>query len=205
MSPYDFIKHRQILWALRHDKHLGGQFRHDPDPIQVERGEKLFTFNLDDNLYEPLMPEARREFERGDGDELGGKMHAVHSSSATGVNFFHYWRQRGLFAEAAKSIRVPSTGIMGIRFEAQFPIHPEFAKAPNLDLVIDYAPSGVLKATAIECKFNEPFGGWEKKGLKPSSTSSTTSSGRNSQTSGLSPNRSRRTTPGSPPSTPPNS
>ena len=55
---------------------------------------------------------------------------------------------------------------MIMRFEVQFPIHAEFNRSPNLDVVIDYGSSNVLKATAIECKFNEPFGGWEKKGLK---------------------------------------
>ncbi|WP_337175424.1 hypothetical protein [Paludisphaera sp.] len=167
MSPYEYIKHRQILWALRHGKRLGSQFRHDADPARVERGEKLFTFDLDDNLFEPLAPEVRREFEAGDGGELEGKMNAVHSSSATAVNFFHYWRRRGLIAEAARAVRVPSTGIAGLRFEARFPIHADFFKAPNLDVVIDYVPGNVLKATAIECKFNEPFGGWGRKGLKP--------------------------------------
>lgn len=167
MSPYDYIKHRQVLWAHRHHKPLGGQFRNDTDPAQVERGTKLFTLTLDDNLFEPLGPEARGEFESGDGDELESKMNAVHSSSALAVNLFNYWRQRELFSEIAKAIRVPSTGITGIRFEAQFPIHSKFSKAPNIDVVIEYAPFAVLKATAVECKFNEPFGGRGKRGLKP--------------------------------------
>ncbi len=167
MSPYSYITRRQTLWALRHGRRLGGQFRHDPDPGQVEKGEKLFTFDLDDNLFEPLMPQARVEFEAGDGGELeSGKMNAVHSSSATAVNVFHYWRSRGLLPEIAKACRVPSTPIKAMRFEAKFPIHDQFMKSPNLDVVIEYAPTNALKATAIECKFNEPFGGWGKKGLK---------------------------------------
>ena len=47
MSPYSYITRRQTLWALRHGKRLGGQFRHDPDPVQAERGEKVFTFDLE--------------------------------------------------------------------------------------------------------------------------------------------------------------
>lgn len=167
MSPYELIKQRQVLWALRHGKPLGGQFRQDPDPAQAERGERLFTLNLDDNLFEPLGPEAEQEFEAGDGGELEGRMNAVHSSSATAVNVFHYWRSRGLLAEIAQACRVPSTAITGMRFEAKYPIHDRFMRSPNLDVVIDYAPTNVLKATAIECKFNEPFGGWQKPGLKP--------------------------------------
>src|SRR5947209_419306 len=126
MNPYAYITRRQTLWALRHGKRLGGQFRHDPDPVQVERGEKVFTFDLDDNLFEPLMPQALEEFEAGDGGELEGRMNAVHSSSATAVNVFHYWRSRGLLAEIAKACRIPSTSITGMRFEAKFPIHDQF-------------------------------------------------------------------------------
>lgn len=168
MNPYNYITRRQVLWALRHGKRLGGQFRDHPDPAQADRGEKLFTFALEDNLFEPLSPEARAEFEAGDGEELAsGKMNAVHSSSAAAVNVFHYWRSRGMLAEIARACRVPSTAIRGMRFEAKYPVHDQFKTPPNLDVVIDYAPTNPLKATAIECKFNEPFGGWEKKGLKP--------------------------------------
>ena len=166
MNPYAYITRRQVLWAHRHGKRLGNQFRNHPDPAQAEHGEKLFAFDLDDNLFEPLMPEAREEFAAGDGDELEGKMNAVHSSSALGVNVFHYWRSRGLLVEIAQACRVPSTQIEGMRFEAKYPIHDRFMKSPNLDVVIDYAPASGLKVTGIECKFNEPFGGWGKKGLK---------------------------------------
>jgi hypothetical protein len=166
MSPYEYLKARQICWGLRHDKRLGGQFRHDPDPAQAERGEKLFTFDLDDNLFEPLSPEARSEYEAGDGGELEGRMNAVHSSSALVVNAFHYWRARRLYAEIARALRIPSTGLAGMRFEAKFPIHDQFLKSPNLDVVFDYDVPGVCKAVAVESKFNEPYGGWEKKGLK---------------------------------------
>lgn len=93
-------------------------------------------------------------------------MNAVHSSSALVVNAFHYWRARGLYAEIARALRIPSTGIAGMRFEAKHPIHDRFLKSPNLDVVFDYQPSSVCKAVAVESKFNEPYGGWEKKGLK---------------------------------------
>jgi len=93
MSPCEYIKARQLCWAWRHGKSLGGQFRNDPDPAQAGRGEKLFVYDLDDNLFEPLTPEVREEFEAGDGQELNGRgMHAVHSSSALVVNIFGYWR-----------------------------------------------------------------------------------------------------------------
>jgi hypothetical protein len=126
----------------------------------------LFTFDLDENLFEPLSPEARSEYEAGDGGELEGRMNAVHSSSALVVNAFHYWRTRRLYAEIAGALRIPSTEIAGMRFEAKFPIHDRFPRSPNLDVVFDYKPSSVCKAVAVESKFNEPYGGWEKKGLK---------------------------------------
>lgn len=166
MNPYEHIKQRQVLWALRRGIPLGGQFRYSPDPSEAERGEKLFTLNLDDNLFEPLMPEARQEYEAGDGGELRGRMNAVHSSSAIAVNVFHYWRSRHLEAEIAKACRVPSTRIREMRFEGKYPIRDEFKRPPNIDVVIDYDDQGNLKATAVECKFNEPFGGWQMKGLR---------------------------------------
>lgn len=165
MRSYEYIKARQLCWAWRHGKRLGGQFRNDSDPTQADRGEKLFVYDLDDNLFEPLTPEARAEFESGDGGELGGRMHAVHSSSALVVDVFDYWRKRGLFAEIAGALRVPSVGITGMRFEAKFSIHDQFNRAPNLDVVIDYDGRGGLKATAIESKFNEPYGGGPMRGL----------------------------------------
>ena len=167
MTPYDYIKQRQVLWALRYKKRLGGQFRHDPDTKKAERGEKLFTFDLVDNLFEPLSQEAVHEFENGDGGELNGRMNAVHSSSAVAVNVFHYWRSRRLWDPVAKALNVPSREIKGMRFEAKFSIHDEFQRSPNLDVVIDCAPRNVLRATAIECKFDEPYGGRKKKGLNP--------------------------------------
>jgi hypothetical protein len=32
MNPSDYIKQRQILWALRQGKRLGGQYRNHCDP-----------------------------------------------------------------------------------------------------------------------------------------------------------------------------
>lgn len=167
MSPADYIKQRQILWALRHGVHLGSQFRHDPDLAKVARGEKSFVFDLRDNLFEPLIPEARQEFERGDGKELRQKMCAVNSSSALSVNLFHYWRRISQIESIARACQVPSRNISGVRFEAQFPICDRFERSPNLDVVIDYADRRGLLATAVECKLGEPYDGRAKGGLGP--------------------------------------
>ncbi len=166
MSPSTYIKQRQILWALRNNKRLGSQFRNHPDPAQQARGERSFVYELGDNLFEPLGADAQAAFEAGDGAELTDKMLAVNSSSATAVNVFHYWLRLGQVSEIAKACQVPSTRISGLRFEAKFPIHPAFKRPPNIDVVIDYANPSGLKATAIECKLDEPYGGWANHGLK---------------------------------------
>jgi hypothetical protein len=167
MNPTTYIKQRQIQWALRNDKRLGGQYRNNPDPVQQARGEKSFVYKLDDNLFETLSEEAHAEFKGGDGNETENKMFAVNSSSAIAVNVFHYWKNRGHISEIARACEVPSTRINCLRFEAQFPIHQDFRRPPNIDVVIEYANRTGLLATAIECKFDEPFGGWAKHGLKP--------------------------------------
>src|SRR5713226_2403539 len=56
---------------------------------------------VDDNIFQGLSLGARRDFERGDGTELGkgsrrGKIQALHSSSALACNWFDYWRGRDL-------------------------------------------------------------------------------------------------------------
>jgi hypothetical protein len=83
-----YLRERQILWAQRHDLALCGS--------ALIRGKLAYTPSLNENLFEALLPEARAEYERGDGRELGrpdglpGKMQAVHSSSAIACNVFHY-------------------------------------------------------------------------------------------------------------------
>jgi len=77
------IKEQQRRWA---------------DARNIQRdGDSVVT--LEFNLYQPLTPLTRAEYERGDGDELGrderrGKMFALRSSSALVCNVFDYWRGR---------------------------------------------------------------------------------------------------------------
>jgi hypothetical protein len=170
MSPYDYIKQRQVYWALRRGIRLGGQYRNRPDPDQAGRGETSFVYDLIDNFFEPLTDEARREIERGDGGELRphrdeGRMYAVNSSSALVVNVFHYWRRIGQIGEIAQACRLPSTGISHLEFEAQYPIDVQFKRTPNLDVVIHYGRKGGIRASAIESKLQEPYAGRDRKGL----------------------------------------
>ena len=85
-----YIFQRQLLWAQRKGIALCGS--------AGDRGRLAYTRTLNDNLFEPLSPEANREYGSGDGGELGhdarpGKMQALHSSSALGCDMFHYWRR----------------------------------------------------------------------------------------------------------------
>ena len=162
MSPFEYAKQRQIFWARRQDIRLGGQYRNHRDPEQARRGASSFVYQLVDNLFEPLSQEAVHEYEAGDGGELRphqnqGRMYAVNSSSALVANLFHYWRRIGQVAEIAQACQLPSVGITGLRFEANYPIDEAFTRDPNLDAVISYGRTTGLRASAIECKFLEPF------------------------------------------------
>jgi len=170
MDPLSYIIDRQRLWAERHGIRLGSSLRHAQSEEDRARGARTRVYDLDDNLFEPLMPEARPEFETGDGgelnaDSLDGNMYAVHSSSALCCNLFHYWRRTGQFIPIAQACRLPSTGIQQIRFEAKHRIADRFERAPNLDVEFGYGESNRLRASAVECKFGEPFGR-EHQGLK---------------------------------------
>ena len=55
---------------------------------------------MEDNLFEPLSAEARREYEQGQGDELQQNMRAVHSSSALACNELWYSGKKGCTTKA---------------------------------------------------------------------------------------------------------
>jgi hypothetical protein len=171
MTTRDYIVSRQIQWARRHGIRLGGQFRHSSDPTQVDRGAKTWVYRLEDNLFEPMLPQVRREFEAGDGGELvardpkRGNMHALQSSSAVACNVFHYWRKRGEPDPIAKACALPTKGLASLSFEVKRAIGTgEFERAPNLDVEFRYS-EGSIRAAGIECKFCEPFGGRRHSGL----------------------------------------
>lgn len=154
-----YIFQRQVLWAQRKGIALCGS--------AGDRGRLAYTRALNDNLFEPLSPEARGEYASGDGGELGretgrpGKMQAIHSSSALGCNAFHYWRRIGRLDAVIRACGLPTHDVDRAQFEGQLPISPRFRYAPNLDVVVTYR-SGDLAVAAIECKFGEPFSTREK-------------------------------------------
>lgn len=163
MNPRDFVVKKQQLWAARKGIRLGSQFRHSDDQFQQQRGEKFFVYNLDDNLFEPLLPQIRKEFESGDGGELScnsneGNMYALHSSSALVCNVFHYWRRIESFEVLASAIGIPRRRIERIAFEQKCPISSSFPRDPNLDVLFVYQGKSNPKHVGIESKFVEPFG-----------------------------------------------
>src|SRR5687767_5592943 len=114
-DPAGFILAKQTLWAARHGHPLRGS--------AGTKGRLAYTATVSDNLFEPLTPEARREYAEGDGGELGqggivpGKMQAVHSSSALSCNLFHYWRRIGRPDIIAKACGLPVSPTMAVAFE----------------------------------------------------------------------------------------
>lgn len=151
-DPSTFIFQKQLSWAQRRGIELCGS--------AGDRGRLAYTRRLDDNLFEPLAPEARAEYTGGDGGELGrdvgrpGKMHAIHSSSALGCNMFHYWRRVDP-AGIVSACGLPESAIDRFVFEGRLPISGMFRYAPNLDVLVTYG--GDAAVAAIECKFSEPF------------------------------------------------
>ena len=123
---------------------------------QVAVDKDGYCLDLKLNLYQPLSACSRRDFENGDGAELGkngerGKLQALYSSSALACNVFDFWRGRDLEA-VGNALGLPERPC-SMSFERQFKTGLR-GTPPNLDVVID----GVAGTTcAIECKFSEPY------------------------------------------------
>ena len=136
----EILKASQRAWANRHGR---------------ATDEDGYCGCADDNIFLGLSADARKDFEAGDGTELGirgerGKIQALHSSSALACNWCEYWRGRDTtplarafgamdaFCGVALEQRF-STGVGGI--------------GPNLDIVLNRADGALF---AIESKFGEP-------------------------------------------------
>ena len=166
----DHILAKQTAWAANQGLELIGS--------QGKRGRRMYTRTLDENLFEPLSSEAREQFMAGDGGEIPlnpkpgipGKMNALHSSSALGVNTFHYWASRGLVPDIAAACglcRAGSTVPQVLKFEEKLPISGiKATRCPNVDVVIYDQEKMPRKLFAIECKFTEAYGGRHHPGLK---------------------------------------
>lgn len=166
MNGYQYILVKQTEWAKNQGLDLIGS--------KINRGRPTYTINLDYNLFQPLLPDVRKSFATGDGSELGssglpGKMQAIHSSSALGVNVFQYWKSISevpVIAAACRLCRHGSQVSCDIHFEEKYPIKDSFGYHPNIDVVIHNAPSAKIQRFAIECKFSEAYGAHKHGGLK---------------------------------------
>ena len=123
MNGYQYILSKQTEWAKNQGMDLIGS--------KIYRGRPAYTINLDCNLFQPLLPDIRTSFAAGDGSELGssglpGKMQAIHSSSALGVNVFQYWKSISavpVIAAACDLCRRGSDVSCDIQFEEKYPIN----------------------------------------------------------------------------------
>ena len=140
MNSFKYIFSKQVTWAKNQGIDLVGS--------KGSRGRLAYTKTLDKNLFEPMVQSVIDDFNSGDGGELNQKgdqlpkMHAVHSSSALGVNIFHYWLQINQIPKIAAACRLCGKTNMlsqNIRFEQKYPIQSlEFYKRlVNVRIIIN--------------------------------------------------------------------
>lgn len=168
MTAFDYIISKQIQWANNHKIKLFGS--------KGNRGRLAYTKTINENLFEPLLPEVLSSFIDGDGNELSGtsdslpKMHAVHSSSALSVNIFQYWlriRQVPEIAYACGLCKKTNRHPENIKFESKFSISQQFRFSPNIDVVIENSSKSPFRVYAIECKFSEAYSSQGHSGIDP--------------------------------------
>lgn len=167
MNAYKFILFKQTQWALNQGINLVGS--------KGERGRKIYTPTLDENLFMPMSQSIVEQFEKGDGSEVAensvypSKMQALHSSSALSVNIFQFWQDKNQASEIASACGfcerdsdIPQT----ICFEDKYTIDKKFRYSPNIDVVIHNRELSQVKRFAIECKFTEAYSSYKHDGLK---------------------------------------
>ena len=62
MNGFDYILTKQIAWANKNKIKLVGS--------EITKGRKAYTTTLNENLFEPLLPETQTEIEDGDGGKI---------------------------------------------------------------------------------------------------------------------------------------
>lgn len=174
MMGKEYILTKQTQWAKSNGIHIVGSTL--PTGEKDRKGIPAYTTNVNDNLFEPLLSGVKADLNSGDGGEFRlrnkgqvlPKFQAVHSSSAIGVNFFQYWKDRKdvtPIAHACGLCSKANTHLKDIRFEGKFPISTSFPRPPNIDVVIEHFPESPFDIYAIECKFSEAYGGYKHSGL----------------------------------------
>jgi len=166
MNGFNYILSKQIGWANRKGIPLVGS--------KINKGKQAYTKTLNHNLFEPLLSQTKTEIEKGDGGELKGsatrsaKMCAVHSSSAIGVNFLQYWKNKSVpdITYALGLCRKDNKSAKEIHFEQKFQISNKFRFSPNIDAIIKNNDTSNIKIFGIECKFSEAYSSRTHPGLK---------------------------------------
>jgi hypothetical protein len=151
LAAYKFILNQQKTWA----RQRGIKFDDDG-----------YTLSLNSNLFSPILPETKKEFQSGRGGEFGeggsrGKMQALHSSSAIVVNIFDYWRNRNI-ETIAQCCGMP-LGMTQMQFEKTYPT-PLGGIPPHLD--IEFRGGIGIKPVAVESKFTELYHRKTKRKIK---------------------------------------
>jgi hypothetical protein len=153
MNTLEYVKIRQKEWARREGIKLIGS--------KIEKGDPIYTVKPEDNMFQKLSDSSLKEFNQGDGNELGdginpGKMQALHSSSVLGVNVFEYWKTNGRLETIAKALHISTKNLDYMQFEEKYEILKDTQKRPNIDISIHYKNDYLV---GIECKYTEPFQG----------------------------------------------
>lgn len=166
MNASNQIIAKQIEWAKNKGLQLLGS--------AGDRGRRVYTTSIADNLFKQLNKKTKEELESGDGGELNSKagkpakIQALHSSSALGINLFDFWREKSdlsLLFCACELSRKGNKLSGEIKFEQKFPIDDRFQYPPNLDVVFIPSQPHKFKAFAIECKFTEAYSSRRHGGL----------------------------------------
>jgi len=114
---------------------------------QTEVDEKGYVGEATENLIDGVyLSEFEADVRQGDGNELGNKFLAVHSSSALAVNTFAPFK-----AHPAALGLVADTGFISLHFERKCPHGLREGNPPNLDVFVD-GPKALI---AVESKCTE--------------------------------------------------
>jgi hypothetical protein len=135
------IRERQLAWAEEHARIECDAAGHCVIP---ERNLRWLT------------DEMRLQVEAADGNEFGkpgerGKIGALHSSSALGLNVFGYWQGRRDAGPLEQALGAPAP-IAKVKFAEQFPTG---VSVPSLAVLLELKNGTLL---AIESQFTEWFG-----------------------------------------------
>ena len=172
MRAKTYVTECQIAWAKRKgiDLMVSPSNAAQVGEWNGREDRTAYTRTLALNLFESISPEARLDFQGGDGGELEGNMQALYSSSALACNLFHHLRDPARQQPLLNALSFRKQSIQSLKFEQKRPVTSNakgqgFSRDPNLDVVIKLE-SGTVGEVGIECKLREP---WSSKpsGLRP--------------------------------------